>query len=94
MIPIPSAARVLTIKWAPRVRKVVMTRLKCLSLLSLQLLGPALRIQVAAFDVLMVIGKSCQQRGDISLDYILNTESCHLCSVPDYQDLDTFSMRI
>ena len=38
-------------------RKVIMTRLKLLSLLSLQLLGPALRSQVAAFDVLMVIGK-------------------------------------
>ena len=35
-----------------------MTRLKLLSsLLCLQLLGPALRSRVAAFDVLMVIGK-------------------------------------
>lgn len=69
-----------------------MTRLKLLSLLSLQLLGPALRIQVAAFDVLMVIGK-LSVKGSSSLS-ILNTESCHLCSVPDYQDLETFSMRI
>lgn len=50
-----------------------MTRLKLLSLLSLQLLGPALRIQVAAFDVLMVIGKLSAVKGSTLLS--LNTES-------------------
>ena len=56
-----------------------MTRLKLLSLLSLQLLGPALRIQVAAFDVLMVIGKLSVSKGlKFSLS-ILNLMSFMLC---------------
>ena len=51
-----------------------MTRLELLSLLlSLQLLGPALRIQqVAAFDVLMVIGKLSVSKGlKFSLSFML-----------------------
>ena len=56
-----------------------MTRLELLSLLSLQLLGPALRIQVAAFDVLMVIGKLSVSKGlKFSLS-ILNLMSFMLC---------------
>ena len=74
---------------------------------------------MAAFHVLMVIGKLSVNRVTSSLleseevlirienTYVLYswwehvttllsilTKSCHLCSVPDNQDLETFSMRI
>ena len=65
-----------------------MGRLSLLSLLSLQLLAPAWRARVAAFDVLMVIGKLAviaRKHPSATL-----AESFQLCRVPDYQDLETF----
>ena len=68
-----------------------MTHLKLLSsLLSLQLLGPALRSKVAAFDVLMVIGKLSVNRSAMVLDQnVVSTQIQHSTQVYEVQYLFT-----